>query len=404
MHLSGKKILLGITGGIAAYKSVELLRLLQKQGAEVRVAMTPAATKFVGSLTFASLSGCPVYLQDGVPETRPFSHIDFPRWADLFIVAPCTANTLGKFAGGIADDPVSLCFMTSLGEKWIVPAMNTAMYLSPAVQKNRERLRSFPGVHFVEAASGKLACGESGIGRFPEPEEIVQALLAAADPQTAEPNGKRILITGGRTEEAIDPVRYISNRSSGKTATALARAFRDAGYLVTLVHGPMEAEIPDSIVSVFTRSAREMHTEVLARFPESDAVIHCAAVADYRPKTAAGEKIKDSRSALTLELEANPHILRDTAANKKAGQVVVGFALETETPEKHALEKLKTSGADLIVLNTPVETSGGFGEDSVSFALLAAGENAPPLHFGKKSELAGEIVTFVNRKLGVKNV
>lgn len=400
MRLSGKKILLGVTGGIAAYKSVELLRLLQKQGAEVRVAMTPSATKFVGALTFSSLSGCPVYLQDGALEARPFQHIDFPRWADIFIVAPCSANTLGKMALGLADDPVSLCFMTSLGEKWIVPAMNSAMYLSFAVQKNMKRLRSFPDVHFIEAASGTLACGETGVGRFPQPKEILQALLNAPEAGTVK-NGKRVLITGGRTEEPIDPVRYISNRSSGKTANAIAEEFQKAGYEVTLIHGPMDELPPSEIQNISIQSANEMHREVLNRLSETDVVIHCAAVADYRPKQIASQKIKDSAGNFSLMLEANPHILRDTVLKKKPGQVIIGFALETENAEKNALEKIKKSGADLIVLNTPVSEGSGFGKDSVSFALVTSEGMLSPLQLRKKTELAKEILSFASQKLGL---
>ena len=190
-----------VTGGIAAYKSAELLRLLQKQGAEVRVVMTPAATRFVTPLTFASLSKCPVYTQDGAPEARPYQHIDFPRWADLYLVVPCTANTLGKMANGLADDPVSLCFMSCAGEKWIAPAMNTVMFLSPAVQANLKRIREFPKVHVLESPSGMLACGEEGPGRCAEPASIVETLLSA--PENDKPilgSSKSVLITAGRTE------------------------------------------------------------------------------------------------------------------------------------------------------------------------------------------------------------
>ena len=401
MELKGKKILLGVTGGIAAYKSVELLRLLQKQGAEVRVVMTPAATRFVTPLTFASLSKCPVYTQDGAPEARPYQHIDFPRWADLYLVVPCTANTLGKMANGLADDPVSLCFMSCAGEKWIAPAMNTVMYLSPAVQANLKRIREFPQVHVLESPSGMLACGEEGPGRCAEPASIVEALLLA--PEKNNPawiSGKKVLITAGRTEEAIDPVRYISNRSSGKTALALAFAFKNAGFSVTVVSGPMEASRPSEIEWISVKSALEMHHEVLSRASQFDVLVHAAAVADYRPKTTSDEKIKDSRSHLVLELEPNPNILRDSVAEKKEGQVIVGFALETADAERHAKEKWQKSGADLLVLNTPVAKDSGFGFDQVSFSLISKDQPVTSPQMGSKDSLAQRVVSFVVTSLG----
>lgn len=398
MILSGKKILLGVTGSIAAYKACELLRLLQKEGADVRVAMSPAATRFVAPLSFASLSRCPVYLQDGAHEARPFQHIDFPRWADLYIVAPASADSIGKFAGGLADDPVSLCFMSSTCEKWIFPAMNSAMYRSFAMQRNLKILRGFSDTHVLAPSDGELACGEKGPGRFMEPAEIVKSLKRYRKVSEKKSN-RSVLVTAGRTEEAIDPVRYISNRSSGKTAVALAEAFLDAGFEVLLVHGPMDVEVPFGARDVAVKSAREMYDAVLSRQSSFDAVVHCAAVADYRPKQASDTKIKDSRSQLTLELEPNPNILRDTVKNRKHGQVIVGFALETDDVERHGREKLEKSGADFLVLNTPVLSDGGFGKDAVPFAILEKGKPVPQLEFHLKSELARNVVERVNGRL-----
>ena len=463
MDLNGKKILLGVTGGIAAYKSCELLRLLQKKGAQVRVAMTEAATRFVAPLTFASLSKCPVYLKDGAVEARPFQHIDFPRWADLYLVVPCTANAIGKFAYGLADDPVSLCFMSCTCPRLLAPAMNVAMYNSPAVQRNLQTLRSFENTYVLESPAGELACGEVGSGRLLEPVEIVSFierlderretrderremveggslplasaachprpfdglragsggdLLAASatpSPRGAAPNppaarpeqndpslpghGRTVLITAGRTEEAIDPVRYISNRSSGKTAVALASVFLANGYSVEVVAGPMEAEFPGGAAVHRVRSACEMHRAVMERLSGADALVHCAAVADYRPKDPAESKIKDSRSQLVLELVPNPNILRDSVAAKKPNQVVVGFALETDHFEEHAQEKLRKSGADALLLNAPVAKDSGFGFDNVNYALVTPGEKVPEMQMGSKVELSETIVDFVNRKL-----
>lgn len=486
MNLAGKKILLGVSGGIAVYKSCELLRLLQKKGAEVRVCMTEAATEFVAPLTFASLSKCPVYLKNGAVEARPFQHIDFPRWADLYLVVPATANVIGKFACGIADDPVSLCFMSCTCPRVVAPAMNVAMYNSPAVKRNLEVLRGFESTTVLESPAGELACGEVGQGRLMEPAEIV-AFLETKDekpalslskgrktkdiegeglplapvspgitkvgepvepsatpsprgsaPKTPEPpafpvaqdidptldatlpgHGKKVLLTAGRTEEAIDPVRYISNRSSGKTAVALASVFYANGFQVEVVAGPMEAAFPGGVQVTRVRSARDMHDAVMERLDQADAVVHCAAVADYRPAHAADAKIKDSRSQLTIELVPNPNILRDCTAarasrNQNAGashtgkeapcnkqQVIVGFALETDHFEQHAAEKLAKSGADALLLNAPVASDSGFGHDCVRYTLVRPGMDVPEMKMGGKVDLAQEIVAFVIDKLRV---
>jgi len=425
MNLAGKKILLGVSGGIAAYKSCELLRLLQKKGAEVRVCMTEAATQFVAPLTFASLSKCPVYLKNGAVEARPFQHIDFPRWADLYLVVPATANVIGKFVYGIADDPVSLCFMSCTGPRFIAPAMNVAMFNSPAVKRNLETLRSFENTFVMDSPAGELACGEVGKGRLLDPAEIVAYLEASSvilseaprakskDLQTlpaeneVDPTlpgyGKKVLITAGRTEEAIDPVRYISNRSSGKTAVAIAATFLANGFDVSVIAGPMEAEFPGAVHVTKIKSACDMHKAVLEQMKNADVLVHCAAVADYRPKVAATEKIKDSRSQLVLELEPNPNILRDSVAQKRADQVIVGFALETDHFKEHAAEKLKKSGADALLLNAPVAANSGFGFDEVRYTLIRANsrnaQNAaeveiPEMKMGSKIDLAQEIVDF----------
>ena len=452
MELAGKKILLGVSGGIAVYKSCELLRLLQKKGATVRVCMTDAATEFVAPLTFASLSKCPVYLKNGAVEARPFQHIDFPRWADLYLVVPATANVIGKFACGIADDPVSLCFMSCTCPRVIAPAMNVAMYNSPAVKRNLEILRGFEDTVVLESPAGELACGEVGRGRLMEPAEIVAyletrdnegeclPLAAAAGASSATPSsgghprnapeppavpvaadvaptqdatlpghGKKVLLTAGRTEEAIDPVRYISNRSSGKTAVALASVFYANGFEVEVVAGPMEAAFPGGVKVTRVQSAREMHDAVMSRLERADAVVHCAAVADYRPAHAADEKIKDSRSQLTIELVPNPNILRDCTAARASRtasalgtarhQVIVGFALETDHFQEHAAEKLSKSGADALLLNAPVASDSGFGRDCVRFALVEKGKPVPPLAMGEKVDLAETVLNFCLERL-----
>ena len=425
MDLAGKKILLGVSGGIAVYKSCELLRLLQKKGAAVRVCMTDAATEFVAPLTFASLSKCPVYLKSGAVEARPFQHIDFPRWADLYLVVPATANVIGKFACGIADDPVSLCFMSCTCPCVIAPAMNVAMYNSPAVKRNLEILRGFECTTVLESPAGELACGEVGRGRLMEPSEIVKWLEGAvlchpregdrgqsnppafpvaqdvqpSQDKTLPGHGKKLLLTAGRTEEAIDPVRYISNRSSGKTAVALASVFYANGFEVEVVAGPMEAAFPGGVAVTRVKSAREMHDAVMARLAGADAVVPCGAVADYRPAHAAAEKIKDSRSQLSIELVPNPNILRDCTAARAENQVIVGFALETDHFEEHAAEKLAKSGADALLLNAPVASDSGFGLDCVRFALVVPGADVPPMKMGGKVDLAETILNFCLERL-----
>jgi len=469
MELAGKKILLGVSGGIAVYKSCELLRLLQKKGATVRVCMTDAATEFVAPLTFASLSKCPVYLKNGAVEARPFQHIDFPRWADLYLVVPATANVIGKFACGIADDPVSLCFMSCTCPRVVAPAMNVAMYNSPAVKRNLEILRGFEDTVVLESPAGELACGEVGRGRLMEPAEIVAyletkdndgeglplATVSAGCTKVGEPaepsatpspvlsnaeasgghprnapvppavpiaadvaptqdaslpgHGKKVLLTAGRTEEAIDPVRYISNRSSGKTAVALASVFYANGFEVEVVAGPMEAAFPGGVKVTRVQSAREMHDAVMSRLESADVVVHCAAVADYRPAHAADEKIKDSRSQLVLELVPNPNILRDCTAARASRtasapgtarhQVIVGFALETDHFEEHAAEKLSKSGADALLLNAPVASDSGFGRDCVRFVLVEKGKPVSPLAMGEKVDLAETVLNFCLERL-----
>ena len=444
MNLAGKHILLGVSGGIAAYKSCELLRLLQKKGAEVRVCMTDAAAQFVAPLTFASLSKCPVYLKNGAPEARPFQHIDFPRWADIYLVVPATANVIGKFAFGIADDPVSLCFMSCGCPRFVAPAMNVAMYNSPAVKRNLEMLRGFEDTFVMESPAGELACGEVGQGRLLDPVQIVEYLenyeLLSTNYEKKNGTGsvpvseaqkfleetarqdslvnhnssfvignstRRVLITAGRTEEAIDPVRYISNCSSGKTAVALSAVFLANGFDVEVVAGPMEAQFPGGVKVTEVRSACEMHDAVLGRQAEVDVLVHCAAVADYRPANPAGEKIKDSRSQLSIELVPNPNILRDCSAARregraKPGQIIVGFALETDHFKEHAAEKFEKSGADALLLNAPVASDSGFGKDNVRYALIEHGKPIPELSMGSKVSLAESIVRFCTMHIETK--
>ena len=386
MNLHGKKILLGVTGGIAAYKACELLRILQKRGAEVRVVMTAEATKFVGQTTFAALSNFPVYTETAAMDSKPFQHIDYPRWADIYIIAPCSATSLARFASGTGEEPVSLCFLAMQGEKWVVPAMNSVMFNSPAVQRNLQTLRSW-GVKIVEPAVGHLACGEEGAGKFPEPEDIADELEFSVGKKN-----KTLLITIGRTQESIDPVRYISNKSSGKTGVAIAKEFLRGGWHVIAVCGPMEAKLPKQCEKIEVKSATDMNKAVLKMQKQANAIVHSAAVADYRPKQTAAQKVKNSRTMQKLELEETPNILKNTIKNKTSKQKIVSFALETENALQNAKKKFEVGGIDILVVNT----ADNFGNDKVEYAILSKNSQSAKLVHGSKEELALRVFVGVN--------
>ncbi len=360
-HLKNKTIVLGVTGGIAVYKAVELLRLLQKQGAKVRVIMTRSAMEFVGPMTFQALSGEPVF-KDLFEESGADASIRHIRWAetaDLVIVAPATANILGKMAGGIADDALSTFLLAVRSKIVICPAMNTAMYESRAVQRNIEILEN-DGCYFVEPGVGEMACGTTGAGRFPEPADIVDRVVGLMTPKDLA--GKNILVSAGPTREAIDPVRYISNHSSGKMGYAIARAAERRGARVTLVSGPVSLAPPLNVTLVKVQSAAEMKEAFLGAMDKADIAVKVAAVADYRVKYQAEHKIKKTEENLVLELEKNPDILKCAGQQKKKGQVLVGFAAETQDLKKNAVKKLEAKNLDMIVGNL-VGGSTGFGSD-----------------------------------------
>ena len=401
MILENKKILLGITGGIAAYKSCLLLRLLQQEGAEVRVVMTPSATKFVGEETFAALTEAPVYThifaeQEGHPSDY-FQHINTAKWADLFVVAPCSANTIANLAHGQANDALSLSFISTACPKIIVPAMNPTMFSNPIVQSNLQSLESF-GVDVLNPASGIVACGDEGVGKLPEPEDILDYIVEKL--YSSNKSGKKVLITAGRTEEAIDSVRYISNKSSGKTALEVAKEFFIQGYDVHVVHGPINVEIPPYIKSTSVRSADEMYEEV-NKAEDIDVYIMAAAVADFKAKNISTTKIKASREVNSIELSPNPDILKEISAFKKESQLVIGFALETENYLENARIKIQSKGCDALLLNAPIKENSGIGHDDVEFCLIEQNnlDNPPELKLGSKKALAQSILLFVEQSL-----
>lgn len=356
-----KNIVLGVTGGIAVYKSVELLRLFMKQGAQVRVMMTKNAQWFVGPMTFEALSQKPVCddLFDGKDEAS-IRHIEWADQADLVVVAPATANLLGKLAHGIADDALSTFLMAVTSPVILCPSMNTHMFESRANQRNLDILAE-DGFLIVPPDSGKLACGTTGPGRLPDPVDILDRVYYHLSPKDFK--DRHILITAGPTQEMIDPVRFISNPSSGKMGYAIAKAAEYRGAKVTLVSGPSELAPPKNVTLLRVRSALEMADAVYAHMADADIVIKSAAVSDYRPVTAAAHKIKKDKDTMTIEMEKNPDILFELGQRKK-DQILVGFAAETQDLKENATDKLKRKNLDMIVGNIVGQPGSGFAADT----------------------------------------
>ena len=355
-----KNVTLGVTGGIAAYKSVELLRLLTKAGAYVRVIMTENARWFVGPGTFQALSGQPVCTSVFAEGDAAIRHIEWAQATDLAVIAPATANCIGKLAHGIADDALSTYMLAVTAPVVVCPAMNTNMYQHPAVQRNLALLRE-DGHILIEPDAGQLACGTVGPGRLPEPTFIMEKLAAVMAPKDLA--GLTVLVTAGPTREAIDPVRFISNPSSGKMGFAVARAARQRGARVNLVSGPVGLPDPVDVAVHRVASAREMYDRVLELLEETDVVIKTAAVSDYRPTAPHDHKIKKSAERLTLELEKTRDILR-TIGERKGPRLVIGFAAETRDLKKNAVQKLQDKHLDLIVGNVIGDPGTGFAGDT----------------------------------------
>jgi phosphopantothenoylcysteine decarboxylase/phosphopantothenate--cysteine ligase len=359
--LKGKNIVVGVAGGIAAYKIVDLVSQLKKQGANIYVIMTQSAANFVTPLTFREISGQPVVVDMWAEVTNwNVEHIALASRADLFILAPATGNMIGKIANGIADDMLTTTVMATTAPVLFVPAMNTNMYLNPIVQKNISSLTEL-GYHFMIPESGMLACGVEGIGRLPDSkvilEKVHQLIVAQNDFE-----GKKVLITAGGTKEAIDPVRYIGNRSSGKMGYALASAAAARGATVTLISGPTNLKVACGIKVEYVEAASDMRAAVLAHYNESDIVIKAAAVADYRPQSTAEHKIKKTGDTLQLVLERNPDILLELGQLKKQ-QMLIGFAAETQQLVLHAQEKLAKKNLDMIIANDVSVPGVGFNAD-----------------------------------------
>ena len=394
--LKGKHIILGVTGGIAAYKSVTLLRLLTKAGAEVQVVMTPAAKEFVAPVTFASLSQKPVVSEFFTANTGEWhSHVDLGLWADAMVVAPATASTIGKMANGIADNMLVTTYLSAKEPVWIAPAMDLDMMRHPSTVANIERLRSF-GNHIIEPGSGALASGLSGKGRMAEPEEIVATLeshFATAGSMT----GKTVTITAGPTREKLDPVRFISNFSSGKMGYALAEEAARRGARVILVSGPVALEARNPLIEVRrVESVEEMLAEARKAFAGSDIAIMCAAVADYRPAAVSPSKLKRGDSpAMTLELVRNPDIAATLGSEKRPGQTLVGFALETDDAIAHGADKLRRKNLDMIVVNSLADKGAGFGTDTNLVTIITADGRRTAGTLKPKNAVAADIIDSI---------
>lgn len=380
-----KNIILGVSGGIAAYKSVELLRLLVKQGASVRVMMTKNAQWFVGPLTFEALSGQPVCTDlFEKNDDASIRHIQWAEAADAVVIAPATANIIGKLSGGIADDALSTFILAVTCPVIVCPSMNTHMFESRAVQRNLETLRA-DGHFIIDPESGTLACGTTGPGRLPEPEDIVDRIAYYLS--TKDLKDKKILVTSGPTRESVDPVRFISNPSSGKMGFAVARAAEYRGGEVTLITGPTHLPDPNNVKIIRIQTAREMAQAVFENMEHSDIIIKTAAVSDYRPKDPATQKIKKEKGELVLYLERTQDILKEIGMRKK-DQILVGFAAETENLEQHAETKRVEKNLDIIVGNIVGEPSSGFGADTNKVTLFYKDGTQEPLPVMEKDAVA----------------
>lgn len=359
--LENKKIVLGITGGIAAYKAAELTRALIKAGAEVRVVMTKSAMQFITPLTLQTLSQGQVYTEMfASTDQYDMAHISLADFADVFVVAPATGNVIGKIASGIADDLLTTAIMAQNKPTLICPAMNDKMLANPVVQDNIRKLRQF-GYTVMESGVGELACKTSGSGRLPEIPEIVEAVASILTPKDFA--GERVLITAGPTEEPLDPVRFITNLSSGKMGYALALAAHQRGAQVTLISGPTKLSPPPVKEIIFVRTALEMYHAVMDHYSKATVIIKAAAVADYRPVTFASEKIKKDKGLTGIELTRNPDIIAAIGAKKKKG-ILVGFAMETQDLLANARQKLLKKNMDMIVANSLREAGAGFQTDT----------------------------------------
>lgn len=394
--LKSKTVVLGVTGSIAAYKIANLASSLVKKGANVHVIMTKNATNFINPITFETLTGNKC-LVDTFDRNFEFSveHVSLAKQADIFMVAPASANVIGKIANGIADDMLTTTIMACKCHKVISPAMNTNMFENPIVQDNLEKLRNY-GYEVIDPASGYLACGDTGAGKMPEPT-VLESYIMKNIAMEKDMAGKKVLITAGPTMEAIDPVRFISNHSTGKMGYALAKIAMERGAEVTLVTGKTYIEKPDFVKIIDVKSAKEMFDAVDKEFDSQDIVIMSAAVADYRPKTVADEKIKKNDGETAIKLERTDDIL-GTMSKRKKNQFLCGFSMETEHMLENAKNKLKKKNLDMICANNLKVEGAGFGTDTNVVTLITENESRQ-LPIMSKEQVANEILTEINNRI-----
>lgn len=395
--LKGINVVVGVCGGIAAYKVADVVSRLKKQGAEVNVIMTKHAQEFVAPLTFQSLSQNYVVTDMfDEPKTWEVEHISLAKKADVFLIAPASANVIGKMAHGIADDMLTTTVMATQGQVIIAPAMNTNMYLNPIVQENMAYLKE-KGCMFIDPESGRLACDDIGIGKLAKPEDIVQSVIDATS-HRRELKGHKVIITAGPTQEAIDPVRYITNHSSGKMGYALAECARSRGAEVILVSGKTNLTLPRGVELVEVVTSQDMYEAMMARYENCDIIIKAAAVSDYRPKEAATQKMKKTDDDLWIELTRNKDIALELG-KVKGDRILVGFAAETNDVLANALTKIKKKNLDLIVANDLTKEGAGFGSDTNVVTLIDKDGHQEQLQKMSKQEVADKIIDKIMRLL-----
>lgn len=393
-----KKIVLCVTGGIAVYKAVALVSKLTQAGYEVRVIMSESAKQFVQPLSFQAMSRHDVYFDTfDEKDSSVIAHIDLADWADLVVVAPATANVIGKYANGIADDMITTTLLATTKPVWMAPAMNVHMYDHPAVVSNIATLYT-RGVRFIEPSEGYLACGYVGRGRLEEPERIVELISEFFAPKPEPLTGKKVVVTAGPTRERIDPVRYVSNFSTGKMGFAMAQAAAELGADVTLIAGPVSLETPPGVKRINVESAEQMFSAVDELFTISDVLIKTAAVADYKPKEIALQKIKKQQGDSILEMERTPDILA-TMGKQKQHQIIIGFAAETQNVETYAETKRAKKNADYIVANDVTAEGAGFGTDTNKVSLVTK-EGIHEFDMMPKQQLALELLQFIAKQEG----
>ena len=402
MALLGKNILLGITGSIAAYKAAEIVRLLVKAGAHVKVIMTSSATSFIAPLTFGTLSKNPVLAEFSEERTGTWNnHVELGLWADMFLIAPATANTMSKLAHGAADNLLSAVYLSARCPVWIAPAMDHDMYLHGTTKQNISLLRNF-GNHIIEPSSGELASGLVGEGRLREPSEIIKLIHDHFNGSNSSIiHGKNVLVSAGPTRESIDPVRFITNHSSGKMGVAIANELQKRGGVVTLINGPGVdiTSLSKGISVVNIISANEMFDQVMKYYKDSDISIMAAAVADYTPENTSSTKIKKSNNNEQIALKPTKDILASMGERKIKGQLLIGFALETDNEEQNAISKLEKKNLDMIVLNSLQDEGAGFNTDTNKITIIDRSRNTKKYALKSKTEVAVDIADKIELML-----